>query len=242
MDLKLPLAITVFALAGCASSLNLESDEPPKSQVRVDETYVISESTLPTVAIVLGPAAVADSGGVSRHLGGPPEAAAATFRSFFSEHVAGRLLRDAKVRAVRVPEPVDYDRAGVGPRPADGVRLAFDGFEPDLVLFLDTLHVGRTTYRSIQPAFGNVSGGVSVRANENLRLDAHIMLWDNQAGREVAAGRLETEQDMNALSGKATRGTYEDAVGEFVEQLARYTPLDLWEKGRVRRRRIPSGG
>lgn len=215
------------ALAGCASTTI--GSRPPESQVRVDQAYVADPAAPPRLAVVLGPVAVTDSVGVARHVGGTPGDAASTYRAFFAERLASAVFEGAHVGEVRVLEPAAYARDGAGPRPADGARLSFDDFEPDLVLLLDTLHVRRTSY-----IFVGLNGPDN---DENLRLDTRVVLWDNEGGREVASGPLETERGLNKMSGRATRGSYEAAVGEFVEQLARYTPIDLRTEVQRRARR-----
>ena len=188
-----------------------------------------SETVEPRLAVVLGPAAVADEG-VAKHLGGTPETANSTYHAFFADRLPLAFLTTAQVRETRVLDPAAYDHAGSGPRPSDGTQLTFEGFDPDLVLFVDTLRVSRATY------LGNVMGG-GPATGSTLRLDTDIVLWDNRTGREVASGRLETEEGLPNFQ---IRKGYEDVVGEFVEQLAQFTPVNL-RKERPRQRRNRQG-
>ena len=226
------LFVFVALLTGCAAPA--EISRPPKSQVRVDETYTIDPSAPPRLAVVVGTVVVADSGGVANHLGGVPSDAAQTYRAFFGERFPPVASEAAHLSEVRALGSAPYDRAGVGLRPADGVRLAFDGFDPDLVLFLDTLHVGRAVYAGVVRTGpnGEFLGGGN---HEALRLDADVVLWDNRTGREVAAGRLDSDRSLGGLP--AGRRAYEAAIGRFVEQLARFTPVDLRSEVQRRPRR-----
>ena len=221
---RLLLLAPLAALVGCASTV---SSLPPDSQIDVAARYRQSDLSDAALAVVVGAVAVSDDG-VATHVGGAPGAAEATYASFFAEQLPV-AFRTARIGEVHVVEPPAYDRAGDGPRPAPGVRLDVGGFVPDLVLFLDTLQVDRATYwhESMTPSGPNGTMMMTRSKSEALRLDTDVVLWDNEAGAEVAAGRLEAERTLPPVG--RSRDHYEDAVREFVEQLARFTPIELRE-------------
>ena len=211
----------VLLLTGCA---NYVSDAPPDSRIDVSDAYAEDALATASLAVVVGEVVVTDDA-VSTHLGGAPEAAGATYRAFFARQLP-TAFGTARVGRVEV---VDAAALGLATaRPADGARL--DALDADFVLLLDTLHVRRATYYRetipVQP--GQAAGPPALRqtAEENLRIDTGIVLWDNRSGAEVAAGRLDTERELVFAR---SRAVYEDAVREFVEQLARFTPLALRE-------------
>ena len=233
MSPKILVCLTTLALAGCASSI--ESSKPPESEIHVDEAYSLDPASPPRLAVVVGTVAVSDSGGVAKHLGGMPGEAAATYRAFFAERLPLATFELAHVSEVRVFDPVAYDRAGTRLQPADGTRVAFDGFEPDLVLFLDTLYIDRASYAGL-PQMGANGQFVGGTGREALRLDTDMVLWDNQAGREVASGRLDSARELGGPFAIPNRRIYEAGIGEFVEQLARFTPVNLRKEEQRRAR------
>ena len=227
MSPKALVCLATLVLSGCAGAR--EFSKAPESKIRVDEAYNLDPASPPRLAVVVGTVAVSDSNGVAKHLGGAPGEAADTYRAFFAERLPLAAFELAHVSEVRVIDPAPYNRAGARLRPADGMQLTFDGFEPDLVLFLDTLHVDRASFFS----YNAVSGAGT---KEALRLDTDIVLWDNQTGREVASGRLDSQRDLGGLLSTPSRRLYEVAVSEFVEQLAQFTPVNLRKEEQRRAR------
>ena len=213
------LLLVLAALAGCSGPV---SSAPPDSRVEVTAGYPEGALAGRSLAVVVGAVVVTDDA-VAEHLGGSLDAADETYRAFFAEALPV-AFQTAEVGEVRVADAAALGLAAT--RPADGAR--FDALDADFVLLLDTLHVDRAVYyRTVAGAPNPQTGAMSQRtvSDHNLRIDAGVVLWDNRAGAEVAAGRLDTERSLPIVG--RSRATYEDAVREFVEQLARFTPLSL---------------
>lgn len=213
------LIAALMALSGCAGTV---SSTPPDSRIDVAEAYAEGALAQASLAVVVGAVAVTDDA-VAEHIGGTAGTMDETYRSFFIDTLP-TAFRTAQTGRVEV---VGASALGLATtRPADGDR--FETLDADFVLLLDTLHVDRAVYYISTPGTVNPQTGASSRqttADVNLRIDTNIVLWDNRRGAEVAAGRLDTERGLSAFN--RSRATYEDAVREFVEQLARFTPLTL---------------
>lgn len=211
--------LSVLALAGCATPV---SSEPPDSQITVAEAYAESLDGA-DLAVVVGTVVVTD-GGVATHLGGTETGQGATYRAFFAQTLPS-AAETSTLGTVRVYDAAELDSE----TPLDPATLAVDGFDPRLVLVLETLYIDRATYYTQHMGAPGVNGvpTTTTTSTQALRIDTAILLWDRQLGAEVASGQLDTERTLPPLG--RSRQNYADAVGEFVEQLARFTPIRLRE-------------
>ena len=214
------LGLVAFALlSGCAGPV---SSAPPDSRIDIADGYAEDALADASLAVVLGPVSVTDEG-VAMHLGGSTADMDATYRAFFASEIPDAFA------IARVGEVTAVEGAALGvpaTLPPSGTR--FESIDADFVLLLDTLHVDRATYYRSTPGTVNPQTGMQMQTttkSENLRVDTDVVLWDNRRGALVAGGRLDTERGLSPLESKET--TYKNAVREFVEQLARFTPLAL---------------
>ena len=198
----------LLALTACSSiPLDVISTRP-ESSVDVEPTYT-DPIRGADMAVVIRAFEVRDKRGVDRHIG-PPVPGSGTgyigvYRAFFHEE-SPPMFDNLDVGEVRL-----FD-AGVGSDPS---TMDFGGFSPRLVLVLNSLVVGYGEYggRDLTSPVGSFP---------QLRLDSDLVLWDREADALVASGRVESGLNRGPI---ASRGTYVNAIEEFVEQLARFTPL-----------------
>ena len=218
--LRLAASVSLLVLAGCASPI---SDLPPASRIDVAEGYAESLDDAALAVVVAGVTVTDDA--VATHLGGDVVDMDETYWTFFAAQLPV-AFRTARVGEVRV---FTGDVAPGAQQFLDKRAFEFGDFEPDLVLLLDTLHVRRATYYTHHTTgvggVGQPPAATTTTSQQKLRIDTDVVLWDRAREAEVASGRLETERALEPIG--RSRSQYEDAVRELVEQLARFTPLEM---------------
>ena len=139
-----------------------------------------------------------------------------------TDSVVNMLLPDAGTRfSFVVPE-----EDSATPEP----RFTFRGPEPDVVLLLDSLIIGRGFQRSA-PSMGGVSvGGVGAAismgvdsgiSTKTLDMEVTFSFWDNREGRLISTGRAAFAQPLSVINKRA----YAEAIGRLVYEMAKKSPF-----------------
>ena len=172
------------------------------------------------MGVIVRTVVVEDEGGLAAHVGdGDPTE---TYRGFLIEHLPSEIRRQSTIEDAFVGEPDDPSPLALAV-PERGTTFVIDGRTPEWVLVLKEVTLLRARYDN-SPTFPAMPGQPSTPGSDTraVRNDIEIVLWDNQEGVAIATGEIESEETFMF---SPSPGTYEAAVGEFVEKLIENTPL-----------------
>ena len=205
--------LSLLVLSGCATY-----NAPVRSDVDVSRSTAVEGGTM---AVVIGSVVVEDEGGLEAHVGaGQPNE---VYRSHLAATLPAQIRSQSTIDDAFVGEPDDAPSLEFT-TPAAGTTYTFDGRTPDWVLVMRKATLLRAQYQigngmPAMPGQPSTPQGIQ-RA---VRTDVEILLWDNRAGQLIATGEVESEETFTF---SPSSGTYEAAVGEFVEKLIENTPME----------------
>ena len=229
---RILLGVVAVGVSACMTPLGTSSS--PATETSVAPEYASQRLQGKSLAIVAPRTVVlSDTAGLRRHV--LPDAANldSAFVDFALAQVAPRLLElpafiEVSGRSLeRFPENV------MAPEP--GTQFSFDGYVPDVVLFIDTISL----HRGERLTGGYMTGGMSTPGGQTpgmsvpggssrtLVVEGDFLFWDNHEGRFIQRGHALNEGSFSLIN----RERYATIVGGLVAEMVKNGPMRRTPRG-----------